>query len=79
MHLRSLIAATLCFAMCLTTSVAAQNGQRSMYKGWKAYVLKNELVQLYVVPEIGGRVIQYALDEKEFFWINPALIGKTSL
>jgi len=48
------------------------------YRGWKAYVLENELVRLHVVPDIGGRVIQYALGDKEFFWINPALAGKTS-
>jgi len=40
--------------------------------------MKNDLVQLHVVPEIGGRVIQFALGEKEFFWVNPALLGKTS-
>jgi len=48
------------------------------YMGWKAHTLKNGLVRLHVVPEIGGRVIQYALGEKEFFWVNPALLGKTS-
>ena len=48
------------------------------YRGWKAYALENELVRLHVVPDIGGRVIQYALGEKEFFWVNPALAGKTS-
>ena len=48
------------------------------YRGWKACVLENELVRLHVVPEIGGRVIQYALGDKEFFWVNSALAGKTS-
>jgi uncharacterized protein DUF4380/cellulase (glycosyl hydrolase family 5) len=48
------------------------------YKGWKAHLLENDLVRLHVVPEIGGRVIQYALGEKEFFWVNPAVTGKTS-
>ncbi|NQT41326.1 MAG: DUF4380 domain-containing protein [Planctomycetes bacterium] len=50
----------------------------STYKGWKAYALENGLVRLHVVPDIGGRVMQYALGEKEFFWVNPATVGKTS-
>lgn len=57
---------------------ATQAARPSTYRGWKAHVLDNDLVRLHVVPEIGGRVIQYALGEKEFFWVNPALTGKTS-
>lgn len=78
MNSRGLIAPTLCVAVCFFTGAEVQSGQPSTYKGWKAHVLKNELVRLHVVPEIGGRVIQYALGEKEFFWVNPALTGKTS-
>lgn len=59
-------------------ATAPQAARPSTYKGWRAYVLENDLVQLHVVPDIGGRVIQYALGEKEFFWINPALLGRTS-
>jgi hypothetical protein len=62
----------------LAIDADVQGGEPTTYKGWNAYVLKNELVRLHVVPEIGGRVIQYALEEKEFFWNNPALIGRTS-
>ena len=78
MSSRGSIAATLCTAVCLITSAEVQSGEPSTYKGWKARVLENGLVQLHVVPEIGGRVIQYALGKKEFFWVNPALTGKTS-
>jgi hypothetical protein len=72
------VATLLCFALCFVTSAEAQSGQPSTYKGWKAHVLKNDFVRLHIVPEIGGRVIQFALGEKEFFWVNPALTGKTS-
>jgi hypothetical protein len=41
-------------------------------------VIENELIRLHVVPEIGGRVIQFALGRKDFFWVNPTLTGKTS-
>ena len=64
-------------AACLVAGAEAQTVRPSTYKGWKAHLLENDLVRLHVVPEIGGRVIQYALGEKEFFWVNPALTGKT--
>ena len=40
--------------------------------------MENGLVRLQVVPGIGGRVTQFALGEKEFFWVNPGLEGKSS-
>jgi len=78
MNSRGLIAATLCVAACFCTGTEVRSGQPTTYKGWKAHVLENDLVRLHVVPDVGGRVIQYALGEKEFFWVNPALTGKTS-
>jgi hypothetical protein len=38
--------------------------------------LSNGLIELQVVPEIGGRVIQLKLGRKEFFWVNPQLAGQ---
>ena len=77
MSAKRLQAATLLLVACLAVGAEAQTVRPLTYKGWKAQVLENDLVRLYVVPEIGGRVIQYALGEKEFFWVNPALTGKT--
>lgn len=48
------------------------------YKGWKGYILQNGFVRLNVVPDTGGRVMQFALGDKEFFWVNAALHGKSS-
>ena len=62
----------------ITSKPLKRSAQQSDYKGWKTLMLENDLVQLYVVPDIGGRVIQYRFGEKEFFWVNPALVGKTS-
>ena len=45
-------------------------------QGWDPVKMNNGLVDLQIVPEIGGRVIQYKLGEKEFFWVNPELVGK---
>ena len=64
---------------CLKAANCTVPPQTTTYKGWNAYVLKNDFVQLHVVPEIGGRVIQYTFGKKDFFWINPKLAGKTSL
>jgi len=62
----------------LVNGKQAAKPRPSLYRGWRAYVLENDLVKLHVVPDIGGRVIQYALGEKEFLWINPALLSATS-
>jgi hypothetical protein len=46
------------------------------YKGWNAYRLANGLVSLIVVPDIGGRAIQFSLGDKELFFVNPSFAGK---
>jgi hypothetical protein len=73
-----LLVAVLCLTLGVATCLEAQTVASVKYKGWNAHRLQNDLVQLHVVPEIGGRVIQYTLGEKEFFWVNPALTGKSS-
>ena len=47
-----------------------------IYRGWNSISMSNGTIELNIVPEIGGRVVQYALDDKEFFWVNPDLEGK---
>jgi len=44
-------------------------------QSWDSIDLKNDLIELQVVPEIGGRVIQYKLGEYGFFWVNEQLAG----
>src|SRR5512138_2696171 len=48
----------------------------SKYRGWKTLCLLNGLVELQVLPEIGGRIIQFKVGGKEFLWVNPQLAGK---
>ena len=48
----------------------------SHYRGWKTLEMSNRLVQLQVAPQIGGRVIQFALGNYEYFFVNPELSGK---
>lgn len=48
----------------------------SAYRGWKTLALHNGLIKLQILPEIGGRIIQFTLGDKEFLWVNPQLAGK---
>ncbi len=43
---------------------------------WESIDLKNELIEIQAVPEIGGRIIQYKLGDYGFFWVNKELVGK---
>ena len=49
---------------------------RSTYQGWKSLCLANPLIELQVLPEVGGRIIQFKLGGHEFLWVNPQLAGK---
>jgi len=48
----------------------------SNYRGWESLALRNDLIELHIVPQIGGRVIQFKLGGKEFLWVNPQLAGQ---
>ncbi len=69
---------TVCFAVCFccVASSDAQTARTTNYRGWKAIELSNGLVEVQVVPDIGGRVIQYKLGDFEYFFVNGELAGK---
>ena len=48
------------------------------YQGWQTQRLANGLVELHVVPQLGGRVMQFQCGDREFLWVNPQLAGKLS-
>ena len=48
----------------------------STYQGWETLRLANPLIELQILPEIGGRIIQFKLGDREFLWVNPQLAGK---
>jgi hypothetical protein len=54
----------------------AADAKPSDYRGWKSLSLSNNLIQLHIVPDIGGRVIQFKLQDHEYLWVNPQLAGK---
>jgi hypothetical protein len=43
--------------------------------GWNAVKLSNGLLELYVVPEIGGRILQLRLAERELLYVNSRHLG----
>jgi len=49
---------------------------RSSISRWESIDLKNDLIEVQAVPEIGGRIIQYKLGDYGFFWVNDDLAGK---
>jgi hypothetical protein len=40
------------------------------YRGWRAIRLANGILELFVVPEIGGRVIQLRVGDLDLFYVN---------
>lgn len=60
----------------VTGAVLLAAGNQHPRKSWDSINLKNDLIEIHVVPEIGGRVIQYKLGDYAFFWINEDLAGK---
>lgn len=46
------------------------------YKGWHAQQLSNQWVQLIVVPQNGGRLIQVTFAGHPYLFVNPQLAGK---
>jgi hypothetical protein len=49
---------------------------RATFRGWQDYSLANGLITLLVVPDIGGRAIQFELGTHPYFFVNPELAGK---
>jgi hypothetical protein len=49
---------------------------RTTFQGWHAYSLTNGLITLRVVPDIGGRAIQFEMGTHAYFFVNPELAGK---
>jgi hypothetical protein len=46
------------------------------YRGWQAQRISNRWVQLIVVPQNGGRLLQVSFDGHAYLFVNPKLAGK---
>ncbi len=69
----------LSMAAWAVESVAVEpHVHRAQYRGWDTQCLSNGLIEVHVVPEIGGRIVQFKMGDKAFLWVNPDLAGKLS-
>lgn len=59
-----------------TSAAWAGEARPSKYKGWDSIALSNGVVEVQIVPAIGGRVIQFKLGDFEYLWVNPLLAGQ---
>jgi len=52
---------------------------REDYRGWRSVCLANGIIELLVVPEIGGRVIQLRIGDSDLFYVNRRHAGRVFL
>jgi hypothetical protein len=50
---------------------------QNKFRGWNSTQLRNDLVQVNVTPQLGGRILGYQLGGHSFLWANPALQGQS--
>ena len=46
------------------------------YRGWQAQQISNRWVQLVIVPQNGGRLMQVNFNGHDYFFVNPKFAGK---
>ena len=72
----------VCFLACFAAAAAfAQydvSHRTSVWGGWSGvHTLSNGLVSVEIVPQIGGRVMEYSMGTNTPYWVNPDLLGRT--
>jgi hypothetical protein len=70
------IARIALLALLAATPALGASVSKSTYRGWESLAITNGLIEVQIVPQIGGRVIQFKLGDFEFLWVNPQLAGK---
>jgi hypothetical protein len=63
-------------APALPGGLNAQTARPAQYRGWDTLHRASGLVELQVVPDIGGRVIQFRLGADDFLFVNDELAGR---
>ncbi|MFQ6115069.1 MAG: DUF4380 domain-containing protein, partial [bacterium] len=73
-----LLATLFTFNSCDNTSNIASEciAESVEYENWSAYSLNNGIITLTIVPDIGGRVMEFNLGEHPLFYVNSAEFGK---
>jgi hypothetical protein len=54
----------------------SQSATRVNHHGWEAIRLENSYLSALVVPEIGGRLMEFRLGSQQFLFVNRDLLGK---
>lgn len=68
--------AVMAFGLLPAVALAAVIKEGVDYKGWKCVTLSNKTTEVFVAPELGGRIIQYRVNGKDWLWVNEDLAGK---
>ena len=72
------ILVTIMLAVLAVQAQARVTVEKITYRGWPdSYRLTAGEYSLVVVPEIGGRIMEYSLAGKNVLWENPAEFGQT--
>jgi hypothetical protein len=70
------LAVVLVALACACPSLGKATVSKIDYEGWKCcWELANPLVRVVVVPQIGGRIMEYSLLGENVIWRNPAELG----
>src|SRR5215471_16959880 len=77
-HLAFLTALALTSTFSLATAPKVQDCRIEAvdYKGWPAQRISNQWVQLIVVPQNGGRLMQFTFAGHSYLFVNPKHVGK---
>ena len=79
--MRTIPLLALCFiavvAYSQTAYVSVQVDSNYNQWGWKAIILKNDLITFATVPAIGARAMKYDLGNLQSLYVNPSELGKT--
>ena len=46
------------------------------FRGWPAVRLDNDIISAVVVPDIGGRILQFWLSDHPYLFVNRNLAGR---
>ncbi len=66
----------LLLLLCTDSAIGKTSISKIDYKGWKGcWELSNSLVKLVVVPQIGGRIMEYSIGGENVLWQNKAELG----
>ena len=76
----SLLVMTMCLPSAYSQSIATKAADCRVeaidYKGWHAQQISNRWVQLVVVPQNGGRLMQVTFAGHPYLFVNPKLAGQ---